>query len=354
MKKLILSAAFAAALVSCSNNEFVVNGTIAETDLTKGAVIVMADSFTNQADTALIVDGKFTFKGEADPTTVKTVALVTQDRSRNNNIAQFVPEAGVVEINLDTPEVTKAGPITMAMVEMNKAVSAITKDYYAKAGTLTAEEREAAVNDAQSKIDEIYNSAYAANKDNALGLMVAMNKMYDFETIAEFDAFFADAADFIKNNERLVKTRGYLEASEKTAEGKPFADFKGEDAEGNESALSAFVGQGKYVLVDFWASWCGPCRGEIPNLIKIHEKYGKEMVVLGVPVWDKRPDTDNAIKELGIKYTQLFVGDDRTPTEIYGIQGIPQIILFAPDGTIAKRNLRGEKIEAAVVEALKK
>ena len=123
-----------------------------------------------------------------------------------------------------------------------------------------------------------------------------------------------------------------------------FQDFEVE-YEGKTSRLSDYVGKGQYVLVDFWASWCGPCRGEIPNLKAAHEKYqDKGLVVLGVAAWDEPEDTKKAIEEDGITYPQILNSQD-AGTNVYGIKGIPHIILFAPDGKVVKRGLRGAAIE---------
>lgn len=144
-----------------------------------------------------------------------------------------------------------------------------------------------------------------------------------------------------------------VEAGKKTAEGQMFTDFEAE-YEGNVQHLSDYVGKGKYVLVDFWASWCGPCRAEIPNLIKVYNEYaGEKLEVLGVATWDEPKDTKEAIAEMGIPYPQIMNAQN-AGSDAYSIDGIPEIILFGPDGTILKRNLRGEQIEATIKEYLEK
>ena len=208
---------------------------------------------------------------------------------------------------------------------------------------------------AQSKLNILMEDTYNNNKTNGIGLMAFSELIYEYETIEDIDKALEGAGDFIKNSDKVSSIKDDLKAQHKSAEGMMFLDFKGEKADGTASSLSEYVGKGKWVLVDFWASWCNPCKREIPNLIAVSNKYGgKDLMVLGLPVWDKRPDTDKTIKKLGIEYTQLYVGDDRSSTDIYGINGIPHIILFAPDGTIAKRGLRGYGIEEAVKAALNK
>ncbi|MBO4551538.1 MAG: TlpA family protein disulfide reductase, partial [Bacteroidaceae bacterium] len=132
-------------------------------------------------------------------------------------------------------------------------------------------------------------------------------------------------------------------------EGDMFKDFAVE-YDGKTTHLSDYVGQGKYVLVDFWASWCGPCRQEIPNLIALYEKYkDKNFQMLGVAAQDNPEDTRKAIEEEKMPYPQI-INSQQIATDLYGITGIPEIILFAPDGTILKRGLRGEGIEKKLEE----
>ena len=163
---------------------------------------------------------------------------------------------------------------------------------------------------------------------------------------------YVDGNDHLKNNETIKEQKKVWAIQLETGEGKMFKDFEAE-YEGKVSKLSDYVGKGKYVLVDFWASWCGPCKAEIPNLIKVYNQYkGEKFDVLGVATWDKPEDTKKAIEQMGIPYPQMM-NAQKAGSDAYGITGIPQIILFGPDGKIVKRNLRGEGIEKAVAEVLK-
>lgn len=155
------------------------------------------------------------------------------------------------------------------------------------------------------------------------------------------------------DQERLMKAHQeeIKVAEEKTGEGIMFKDFAVE-YEGKTQKLSDYVGKGKYVLVDFWASWCGPCRREIPNIINVYNKYkGDKFDVLGVATWDKPQDTKKAMQELGIAYPQIYNAQN-VGSDAYGISGIPEIILFGPDGKILKRGLRGEMIGDTVKQYL--
>ena len=112
------------------------------------------------------------------------------------------------------------------------------------------------------------------------------------------------------------------------------------------------MGAGIYTLVDFWASWCGPCKAEAPNVIAVFEKYSdKGLDVIGVPENDKQEATEMAMKNLGIHYPQVL-DPSQALAERFNIVGIPYIILFAPDGSVVAEGLRGAQIEEAVGKVL--
>ncbi len=320
----------AAAALSCSSNTFTVKGTLTQTDDVKDALVIMRNEITDVADTAVVVGGKFTFKGVADPTALVSVSLDNGKRSIHH--ALFVPEAGTITIDLDSTDRVKAGPVTESLHTL-----------MAEANAATTEE----------DFLEICDKAFADNKDNAVGYLACMRRVFLFETPEEMDEYLADAADFIKNDEYVQMQREMLSAQQSTAAGCQYKDIEGTDAAGKPLALSAFVGKGKYVLIDFWASWCGPCRAEIPNLIEIHKAYAKKGVqVVGINVWDKMDAALKAVEQMGMKYPIIYT-DDKVATDDYGISGIPQILLIGPDGTILKRNLRGDGIAAAIDKYVK-
>ena len=117
-------------------------------------------------------------------------------------------------------------------------------------------------------------------------------------------------------------------------------------------SFDSYIGNGQYVLVDFWASWCGPCMQESPNVVNVHKNYkDKGLVVLGVLVNDELENSKTAIRKLGMEYDQV-IDPENVQVKKFGITGIPHLILFGPDGKVVARGMRGPGIEAAVRQAL--
>lgn len=131
--------------------------------------------------------------------------------------------------------------------------------------------------------------------------------------------------------------------------GQRFLDVKEADTRGRLHKLSKYVGRGKWVLVDFWASWCGPCRGEMPNVVAAYKKYhDKGFEIVGFSFDVDKDAWENAIKSWDMPWIHLsdLKGWDSKAGQVYGIRGIPDNILINPEGIIVARDLRGTELEA--------
>lgn len=240
-------------------------------------------------------------------------------------------------------------------------VEEIVNGFYAQVEVINADTTKTDIQKS-AEIDSIYQivnkeyiavnkNAFNKNKDNRIALIALSNMMGELSD-TEILEMIEMMADSLQTNETVVKIKKFTQASLNTAEGSKFVDFTIEDSDGKSVSFSDYVGKGNYVLVDFWASWCGPCKKEIPNIKSIYEKYSdKGLTVLSIAVWDNPEATKKEALEHGIVWDQI-INAQNIPTDLYGIQGIPQIMLFAPDGTILKKNLRGEEIEEEIKKYL--
>lgn len=169
-----------------------------------------------------------------------------------------------------------------------------------------------------------------------------------------FEPYFDLLSPRFKNTAIGQEMKERLEIAKRTSIGQPAIDFTQETVNGQSVTLSSF--RGKYVLLDFWASWCGPCRAENPNVLKVYEAYkDKNFDVLAVSLDEERDSWIKAIKDDGMPWTQVsdLKGFNNAAAVLYGIKAIPQNFLINPEGEIVATNLRGDKLKKTLEELIK-
>lgn len=247
------------------------------------------------------------------------------------------------------------------------AHDAMMEEYKTMMDSLSADQTaaEAYYNDFVEKYIEFNLEAAKKNADNDVAVKVLMN-LRGLIDDAQVDEIISRMPEAMLENEQVAYLKSNLDARKATAEGMMFTDFTVEHVYGYDRSMdpqplkkevkfSEYVGNGKYVLVDFWSPWCGPCKREMPNIKSVYEQYkDKGLDVISLTVWERKPQSHSfeTAAELGMDWTVL-TNCGNVPTDIYGVEGIPHLMLIGPDGTILKRGFHGlEGIQAAVAEYL--
>jgi len=200
------------------------------------------------------------------------------------------------------------------------------------------------------RLKDLYREDLEKQKDNNLSVRALSYLRMDLQD-KQLDSLISTLDSAVIQTSQVKMIRDEVSHRLATQEGMPFVDFSIE-TEGVTVRLSDYVGQGRYVLADFWASWCRPCIVEMPYLKEAYKKYGDaNLTILGIAASDAPADSRKAIRELSIPWPQML-GTKMVAMDAYGIAGIPYIILFGPDGTILRRDLRGEEIAQVLEEYL--
>ena len=359
MKKTLLAIAAVICITACAKTEYHINGQVDKESLNGTTVYIIEDAegVLKTIDSTAVKDGKFMFSGTNDG--VRVVYFMYNYPNDAVKSQAFILESDNININIDAE-----GEILATGTKQNDilyAYSEAQRELFERGEKIANELEERGASDAETEIEkqkffDEYNALIVKycteNANTAVGNHLFLDSYY-YLSIADKETIIAKFDEKTKSIKRIQKIIERLEIEKKTAEGSPFIDFTQATPTGEMLSLSSLVGKTDYVLVDFWASWCGPCIRSFPELKAFYDTYkGTKIEILGVSLDESKKDWLNAIEKHEL--TWLHISDlklwENEAARLYAVSGIPRTVLIDKDGKIVGHNVSIAKMEELLAE----
>lgn len=370
MKKIIAMSACALLLASCSSNpKYSISGSVNGIELNNSYVYLFDLNNTATAiDSALVVDGAFKLKGEYEMPVLAQLRFaddkVKLQRPSPGQNAPFAPvfvmEKGMLTAEMSnnpkvtgTPENDAWTNLQEQVTQYRSQTDAIMSDLRSDDPEI-AQAAEAMYNEIEANVAILLKQFILANNETLSGGRLMYDCRHTFNE-AERRELVAQASPLFKSAPGMPYIIEHLETLANVAIGKQFIDFSMDDVNGDARKLSDFVGNGKVVLLDFWASWCPPCIRDMPHLVELYARYkDKNFEIVGISLDSKKEAWMKGIKDHGITWPQLsdLKYWENSGAKLYGVNSIPHTVLIDSNGTIVGKYLRGEELEKKLAELI--
>jgi len=305
---------------------------------------------SQKSDIVTSVDGKFMWK--AAIVSPQKITVMFPKRS-----IQLFAESGHMTVNgtmdsLDNLSISGSKLQTQFSAYSKAMNEAVAKDTTGSSLVIPNTRNE---NFARNKIfrakKRVFDDQFIQkNSENILSVFLLQDRAI-LGSYEEVMSGYEKLGSSVKATAEGISLTERLEILKRRRVGEQVYNFTLNDLDGKPVNINAFKGQ--YVLIDFWASWCGPCRAENPNLVKAYNKYkANKFNVIGVTIDEDLDKWKQAVKEDGTPWTQLTDLKDRSKAvaTYYGILGVPSSLLIDPDGKIIAMDVRGESLQKKLAE----